>query len=496
MSSPIASAAAWAAKRPAVLGGSALALAAVVAVAVVATAPGPAAPAQQVMGAAPRVALTMEQMHAKAAANKAVAIVEGASFVYLTLGDWGRCGSPTTNPTTRANRCNSQLTIVPAMEAYATQTNAQLLMSVGDQFYDGPMPISGERDTAYPPSPADVVASDADPIWDESWRGIYNTPTLRTIPWKIFHGNHDYGGLLVGGQLGFGSRNVPGNDGFDNRWTAQTLNFSEVYQIPGTSDPTDCIYFIYIDTCPLMATYRSTSADLANPDRRATTGLRGIFQTQLNIISTQYDQAAWIAAEVKRATGMCKAVVMGGHHAIYSSGQHARSVRQQDLRQRLNLPAVFAWAGVDAYYNGHEHIVEVLHGNGIAGEGTVYVVTGAGSDVRVNNILVPQSEFLLEDNGFTIESVNSTHMSHSVINPNGDVVFTHTQALLPKQFQAPTALPISPPDGAVSPPVTAGGGAAWGCSLDWFSNSAMFNPATYNWCTACPEACASFLNGL
>lgn len=357
------------------------------------------------------------------------------------------------------------------------------------------MPISGERDTPYPPSPADVAAAAADPIWDQSFRGIYNTPTLRTIPWKIFHGNHDYGGLLVGGQLGFGSRNAPGNDGFDNRWVAPAVNFSEVYALPGATDPTDCIYFIYIDTCPLMATYRATSGDVTNPDRRATTGLRGIFQSQINIVATQYDQASWIASEVKRATGMCKAVVVGGHHAIYSSGQHARSARQQDLRQRLNLPAVFNWAGVDAFYNGHEHIVEILHGNGIAGEGTVYVVTGAGSDVRVNNVLVPQSNFLLEDNGFTVESVNATHMSHSVINPNGDVVFTITQPLLPKQFAAPAPLPASPPDGPLSPPVPGGPGAAWGCSLDWFVDPA-FNPATYNWCTACPQACAAAASAL
>lgn len=53
------------------------------AVAVVTTLPRAAAPAspQQVMGAVPREALTMEQMYAKAAANKHLAIVEGQAFV-------------------------------------------------------------------------------------------------------------------------------------------------------------------------------------------------------------------------------------------------------------------------------------------------------------------------------------------------------------------------------------------------------------------------------
>ena len=53
------------------------------------------------------------------------------------------------------------------------------------------MPVSGNRDSIpLPASPADLQASDEDPIWDLSFRHIYNTPTLRTTKFYNIQGNH------------------------------------------------------------------------------------------------------------------------------------------------------------------------------------------------------------------------------------------------------------------------------------------------------------------
>ncbi len=49
----------------------------------------------------------------------------------IGLGDWGRCGSPTTNPVTRATRCTVQRRMVPAMEVWAAalkETNPSLFV--------------------------------------------------------------------------------------------------------------------------------------------------------------------------------------------------------------------------------------------------------------------------------------------------------------------------------------------------------------------------------
>jgi len=118
-------------------------------------------------------------------------------FVFIGLGDWGRCGSPTNNPVTRATRCTVQRRMVPSMETWAASLKNLypnlIVVSAGDNFYDGPMPVSGNRDSIpLPPSAADLLAADNDPIWDMSFRHIYNTPTLRTTPFYNFQGNHDF----------------------------------------------------------------------------------------------------------------------------------------------------------------------------------------------------------------------------------------------------------------------------------------------------------------
>ena len=56
--------------------------------------------------------------------------------------------------------------------------------------YDGPMPISGNRDSVpLPLSPANLLAADTDPIWDLSFRGIYQdpsvSPTVAALPWYL-----------------------------------------------------------------------------------------------------------------------------------------------------------------------------------------------------------------------------------------------------------------------------------------------------------------------
>lgn len=110
---------------------------------------------------------------------------------------------------------------------------------------------------------------------------------------------------------------------------------------------------------------------------------------------------------------------MAGHHQVYSSGTHGRAAREQDLRDRLALPAVFSWLGVDAYLGGHDHFLEALEAGGVQ-----YFVSGAGADLRTNNFpRSPQSRFLWDaSNGFTVHSINASHASHILVASNGAVL--------------------------------------------------------------------------
>jgi hypothetical protein len=62
---------------------------------------------------------------------------------------------------------------------------------------------------------------------------------------------------------------------------------------------------------------------------------------------------------------------------------------------------------------------------------------------RTNAILVPQSLFLLEDNGFTVHSANTTHTQVTHVKFDGSVVFTKVQALNAKLRTNPAPPPAS-----------------------------------------------------
>ena len=191
----------------------------------------------------------------------------------------------------------------------------------------------------------------------------------------------DYGGYLAS-QINWGSRSSPStnpfSDGFDSRWQAPALYYTLPPFPIGSSGGKNCVKFIAIDTCPLMDTYRTTAGSDGDPNR-APRSSRPIFNQQI-LEADQTAQLAWFKTELIAASQQCNAVVITGHHGIYSRGQHGQAMRQQDLRSRLNMPEAFQWAGVDVYLNGHDHIMELSNRDGVN-----YIVTGAGSDVRTNN---------------------------------------------------------------------------------------------------------------
>ena len=181
-------------------------------------------------------------------------------------------------------------------------------------------------------------------------------------------GNHDYSGLLSS-QVNFGERAPhPFGDDFDKRWRAPDLRFTWTERMGDATDPRACVAFVALDTCPLMDNYRQTAgSNTGDPSRGARNSLRGLFIEQINNGESPASQMSWFAQQLRNASKSCAAVVVTGHASVFSRGQHGQAARQQDLRTRLNFPTAFAWAGVDAYLNGHDHIVELVSGRGEGG---------------------------------------------------------------------------------------------------------------------------------
>lgn len=150
---------------------------------------------------------------------------------------------------------------------------------------------------------------------------------------------------LLSSQINWGQR-TPHTNGevWDARWNAPDVNFTLWLPIGNTGQ---CVSLVAIDTCPMMDTYRiRAESGTGDPDRPGFPSTRGPITAQISAAS-QRKQLEWLRGALREASYNCSAVVLTGHHSVFSRGQGGQSIRQQDLRTRVNFPEAFAWAGVD-----------------------------------------------------------------------------------------------------------------------------------------------------
>jgi 3',5'-cyclic AMP phosphodiesterase CpdA len=98
-------------------------------------------------------------------------------------------------------------------------------------------------------------------------------------------------------------------------------------------------------------------------------------------------QLDWIEAQLAKDTAKWKIAFF--HHPPYSSGKRHGS--EDDIRKVLE--PLFIKYGVDVVFTGHEHFYERIKPQ----NGIYYFVTGAGGEVRKNNI---KKNSPLTDKGF------------------------------------------------------------------------------------------------
>jgi acid phosphatase len=280
------------------------------------------------------------------------------SLRFATIGDWGREGAW------------GQLATARALGELAELADASFIVSVGDNFYENGI---------------DTDAGDR--AFNSSWRNVYTHPGLARRPWLAVGGNHDYRGNLSA-QSAFSG---------DARWHFE-LNYTRSWPLPapaggGAAPASHCLRAVFIDTTPLLAYYRDGGEGV------------GRMAANINASATPAQQYAWLREQLDAAGRACRAVVVVGHHPVYTGGSHGNS---RDLLAGL-LPLLVEYR-VDAYFAGHDHLLNHLVANG-----TDFVLSGGGSKIRVEGAASPESVFVWERNGFTLTSVNASHMAHSYI---------------------------------------------------------------------------------
>ena len=280
----------------------------------------------------------------------------GGTLSFIVIGDWGM----------HAGR--GQRRVAAAMDALAAKTRIDFIISTGDNFY-----------------PSGVSSTD-DPLWSRTFEEVYDLPHLKTLPWYVTLGNHDYLGDIHA-EIEYG-RDHP-------RWHLPDTYYQHTF----FSNP-PLAQFFFLDTNAFINFYH------ARPGR----------YSHIN----DQDPAAqlrWLRGQLQHSAAVWKIAV--GHHPVYSSGR-----RHGDTKKlKKILPPLFAEFGVQAYFSGHDHDLEYYRPPGQTG----YIISGGGAGHRT---VRPRSysRFASSTIGFVHVTLDSDDMTVRFIDADGRELYKYTVA--------------------------------------------------------------------
>jgi acid phosphatase len=286
------------------------------------------------------------------------------ALTFLSIGDWGRGGK------------GGQEVTAPPLAAWAAATRASFVVSLGDNVYVDGIPLGASED-------------EVDATMAAFFSAVYSQPALESLPFYTIFGNHDYRGDVEAQVQWRG----------DPRWRPGR-NFTKRWRLPGggsgTAHPRACLSAVFTDTSPLLTYYSEGEYADEHPVLQA--NCRAVQKPPL---------IAWTHHAISRAAAACDAVMVFGHHPLFSPGEHANNAELIG-HYASSLEA----GGVDAYIAGHDHILG--HSREVGG-GVEHIVTGAGSEIRFPIKPGKETQWVSTVRGFTVHSVNATHMAHSYI---------------------------------------------------------------------------------
>ena len=289
---------------------------------------------------------------AKLLAESTPPIAPQKGINFLIFGDWGRQGEP------------DQVQVAAQMAKTAKTFQPGFIISVGDNFYEN------------------GVQSIHDPHWQKSFEEVYRDPALQ-IPWYCILGNHDYH-ANCDAQIAYHK--------VSPLWNMPARYYQQTQQV----DAQTTADFFYLDTTPMLHSFRNDKHSVANAATQDVAGQLEWFKTALAA-----SQAQW------------KIVI--AHHPIYSGGGHGDT---PELIAHI-LPLLHEYK-VQAYFNGHDHDLQHL----MAGEVNLFD-SGAGSQHTLT-FYTKHSKFAESCSGFTTVSIQASHMKVCMIDSHGNQIYATT----------------------------------------------------------------------
>jgi acid phosphatase len=253
-----------------------------------------------------------------------------------------------------------QRKVAAGMAAEHRRDPVDLVVSVGDNFY-----------------PSGVKSTD-DRQWKGTFEDVYRRENLPVPFWAVL-GNHDYRSSPQA-QVDYTGKRLA--DGAVTRW-----------HMPS----------------------RQWVHDMRSPDGKVSVRLIGIDTPQIvGSASGRKTCLAWLDSVLQATTA--DRVFVFGHHQVYSYGHYGNGT----ILIRHLAPLLERY-GVDAYFHGHEHDMQMVGPVG----GVYYVVSGAAAGPRKTH-LGPRSLFASGSLGFVSVTAGVSGTTVTFHDAQGNVLFSHT----------------------------------------------------------------------
>lgn len=261
---------------------------------------------------------------------------------------------------------------------YDQKPIAEVMGEVADVI--GPEAVLALGDTHH----FDGVQSISDPLWMTNYETIYSHPELM-IAWYAVCGNHEYRG---------NTQAVIDYSTVSRRWEMPARYYTKTFEDDGTT-----VRIVFLDTTPLMTKYQKdtiTYPDACKQDAQA--------------------QLKWL--EQTLASAKEDWVVVVGHHPIYADTNKSESER---LDMQRTVDPILRKYKVPMYICGHihnfQHIVK-------PNSSVDYIVNSSGSLSRTKVKAIDGTQFVSGDPGFSILSVSKHKLSLSMLDKNGNIIYT------------------------------------------------------------------------
>lgn len=290
--------------------------------------------------------------------------VPNGGYKCVVIGDWGRKG----NVNLKANAY--------MMNELSCRLTLDAVLTTGDNFYE-----SGVENTS-------------DALWKLAFEKVFNGDCLLPIPWYPSIGNHDAGGKVLA-QVNYSQ--------LSSRWNLAASYWDRwIFTQDSVS-----IHFVVVDTSPFVEAYYSESSG---------SGL-GYHVTN----SDTAKQLFWLDSVL--ASGNPDWTVVYGHHPVYAAeGRHGETL---ELIEKF-VP-IFDAHGVDVYFCGHNHSLELIK----TVAPTLYVTSGGGSEPQERIVNKGYNIFGVAEAGFVLSSFAKDSLQLDFISKRGERLFSHVNPRVP-----------------------------------------------------------------